>query len=144
MNKITIYFQLINNKVIALHTEQINELYNESLESESLDGIIQEFQNNGYELTDEQKEELFEIFNDDISSANESDVSQDDGFIIKHWVSNRSYGELIDMYDLGEIKKPEMQREFVWNSAKSSRFIESIILGLPIPPLFLLEVKDNG
>lgn len=143
MNEITIYFQLINNKVIALHTEQINDLYNENLKSESFDGIIQKFENHGYELTDEQKEELSEIFNDDISSANENDVSQEDGFIIKHWVSNRSYGELIDMYDLGEIKKPEMQREFVWNSAKSSRFIESIILGLPIPPLFLLEVKDN-
>lgn len=143
MNKITIYFQLINNKVITLNTEQINDLYNENLKSESFDGIIQEFENHGYALTDEQKEELYEIFNDDISSANESDLSQEDGFIIKHWVSNRSYGELIDMYDLGEIKKPEMQREFVWNSAKSSKFIESIILGLPIPPLFLLEVKDN-
>lgn len=143
MNTITIYFQLVNNKVIALHTEQINDLYSESLEADNFDGIIREFNNKGYELSDEQKVELSEIFNDDISSANEDDIPQSDGFYIKHWVSNRSYGELIDMYDLGEIKKPEMQREFVWNSAKSSRFIESIILGLPIPPLFLLEVEDN-
>ena len=62
---------------------------------------------------------------------------------IKHWVSNRSFGELIDMYEYGEIRKPEMQREFVWDSEKCSRLIESILLGLPIPPLFLLEVGNS-
>lgn len=29
-------------------------------------------------------------------------------FHIIHWVSNRSFGELIDMYESGEIIKPDM------------------------------------
>ena len=65
-------------------------------------------------------------------------------FNIKHWVSNRSFGELIDMYNIGEIIKPAMQREFVWDSIKCSRLIESIIMKLPIPPLFLLETDNNN
>ncbi|EGQ1651851.1 DUF262 domain-containing protein [Staphylococcus pseudintermedius] len=64
-------------------------------------------------------------------------------FEIKHWVSNRSFGELIEMYEEDEITIPIMQRNFVWDSVKCSRLIESIILGLPIPPLFLIEVDSN-
>ena len=47
------------------------------------------------------------------------------------------------MYENNEILVPNMQREFVWDSTKSSRLIESIIIGLPIPPLFLLEIENN-
>ncbi|EGQ3225887.1 DUF262 domain-containing protein [Staphylococcus pseudintermedius] len=64
-------------------------------------------------------------------------------FEIKHWVSNRSFGELIEMYEEDEITIPIMQRNFVWDSVQCSRLIESIILGLPIPPLFLIEVDSN-
>lgn len=64
-------------------------------------------------------------------------------YTIKHWVSNRSFGELIEMYENEEIVKPDMQRQFVWDSRKCSRLIESILLGLPIPPLFLLEIRPN-
>ena len=55
-------------------------------------------------------------------------------FTIKRWVSNRSIGELIDMFDSGEIIKPTMQRNLVWDSIKCSRLIESVLMGLPIPP----------
>lgn len=64
-------------------------------------------------------------------------------FEIKHWVSNRSFGELIEMYEENEITIPIMQRNFVWDSVQCSRLIESIILGLPIPPLFLIEIDSN-
>lgn len=76
------------------------------------------------------------------SSTEEDDINLQT-YNIKHWVSNRSFGEIIDMYISGEILKPNMQREFVWDSLKCSRLIESIILGLPIPPLFLLEIDKN-
>ncbi|UXU90350.1 DUF262 domain-containing protein [Burkholderia sp. S-53] len=42
-----------------------------------------------------------------------------------------------------EIYVPEYQRDFVWDNARQSRLIESIVLGLPIPPIFVAENKDG-
>lgn len=36
-----------------------------------------------------------------------------------------------------DIHVPEFQRNYVWKTAEKSRFIESLILGLPIPSIFL-------
>jgi hypothetical protein len=38
---------------------------------------------------------------------------------------------------------PEYQREFVWNDTDQSEFIESVIVGLPIPMMFLAEDPDG-
>jgi hypothetical protein len=46
--------------------------------------------------------------------------------------------------DLSEIYVPEYQREFVWDLTRQSRLIESVILGLPIPLLFVAEIKESG
>ncbi|WP_297132681.1 GmrSD restriction endonuclease domain-containing protein [Terrisporobacter sp.] len=37
---------------------------------------------------------------------------------------------------------PEFQRVFRWTSKQKSRFIESILLGIPIPPIFVAEDED--
>ena len=42
-----------------------------------------------------------------------------------------------------EIFIPFYQRKFVWNEEKQSKFIESIILGLPIPPMYFAEIDDG-
>lgn len=38
---------------------------------------------------------------------------------------------------------PEYQRDFTWDKIRQSRFIESVILGLPIPLIFVAENKDS-
>ncbi|WP_053155767.1 DUF262 domain-containing protein [Pseudomonas sp. P1.8] len=38
---------------------------------------------------------------------------------------------------------PSYQREFTWESERKSRFIESLLLGLPIPFLFFWEMPDG-
>ncbi len=43
-----------------------------------------------------------------------------------------------------EIYVPEYQREFVWDITRQSRLIESIVLGLPIPLLFVAQIKESG
>ena len=43
--------------------------------------------------------------------------------------------------DKSEIFVPNYQREFRWLPKNQSRFIESILLGIPMPPIFLC---DNG
>lgn len=42
-----------------------------------------------------------------------------------------------------DIQIPKFQRGFVWNIVQSSRLIESIMMGLPIPPIFLYVQNDN-
>lgn len=39
---------------------------------------------------------------------------------------------------------PEYQRDFTWDEVRQSRLIESIILGLPIPFIFVAENKDSS
>jgi hypothetical protein len=45
--------------------------------------------------------------------------------------------------DENDIYVPDYQREFVWDLIRQSKLIESLILGLPIPLLFLAENKDK-
>jgi hypothetical protein len=55
-----------------------------------------------------------------------------------------SFNELADMYKNGElIIRPEYQRLFRWDEGTQSRFIESLILEMPIPPIFVME-RDEG
>lgn len=39
----------------------------------------------------------------------------------------------------GDIFIPEFQRNFVWKMTESSRFVESLLLGLPVPGIFLAQ-----
>jgi uncharacterized protein with ParB-like and HNH nuclease domain len=55
-----------------------------------------------------------------------------------------SFGEIMSMYERKEIViKPAFQRYFRWNEEQRTRFIESILLGIPIPPIFVAE-DGNG
>jgi hypothetical protein len=55
-----------------------------------------------------------------------------------------SFNELLDMYVNGElIIDPDYQRNFQWSNEKMSRFIESLILEMPIPPIFVVEIEDG-
>lgn len=46
---------------------------------------------------------------------------------------------LNQLVDNGWVRIPGFQRHFVWDLTRSSKLIESLILGLPVPQLFLFE-----
>ncbi|MEY4903818.1 MAG: hypothetical protein RLZZ292_1633 [Bacteroidota bacterium] len=48
---------------------------------------------------------------------------------------------IVKKYESGEIYIPDYQRDFVWDDKRKSKFIESILLGLPIPSMFLADVS---
>lgn len=51
-----------------------------------------------------------------------------------------SIGELYNLYEQGEIIiKPEYQRLFRWTQGQKVRLIESILLGIPIPAIFVFQ-----
>ncbi len=53
-------------------------------------------------------------------------------------------GEIASMYSSNELNiLPEFQRLFRWSEDRKSNFIESILIGIPIPPAFAYE-NDNG
>lgn len=51
---------------------------------------------------------------------------------------------LISLIERGYMKIPSFQRNYVWKKDMASKFIESIIIGLPIPQLFLFERERNN
>ncbi|WP_212762306.1 DUF262 domain-containing protein [Nocardia uniformis] len=44
----------------------------------------------------------------------------------------------------GDFYIPEYQRAYVWEEDRKSRFVESLLLGLPIPFLFFWENNEDG
>lgn len=50
---------------------------------------------------------------------------------------------LCNFIDAGIVKLPAFQRNYVWDIKSASKLIESIIIGLPIPQLFLYEKEKN-
>lgn len=55
-----------------------------------------------------------------------------------------SVGELLNLYRDKELKiNPEYQRLFRWSDTSKTRFIESLLLGIPVPPIFVFQ-DENG
>ena len=55
-----------------------------------------------------------------------------------------SMGELINLYKNEELKiDPVFQRLFRWDESRKTRFIESILLGIPIPPIFVFQDESG-
>lgn len=55
-----------------------------------------------------------------------------------------SIGELVNLYDDKEMDiRPEFQRLFRWNTEQKSKFIESILLGIPLPSIFVSQREDG-
>jgi len=55
-----------------------------------------------------------------------------------------SIGEWISLYENEEIDiHPEFQRFFRWSSRQKTSLIESILLGIPVPPIFVSQREDG-
>ncbi|MCI9602175.1 MAG: DUF262 domain-containing protein [Lachnospiraceae bacterium] len=61
------------------------------------------------------------------------------------------YNDSLDSEEDGPGKRkfnyiyiPEYQRDFTWDEDRQSKLIESIVLGLPIPFIFVAENKDSS
>ena len=75
----------------------------------------------------------------ELPSEIEDDYSDDSLFNISSWGADLSFRELISMYEEKELVKPELQRKYVWDKVEASRFVESILIGLPVPSIFLAQ-----
>jgi hypothetical protein len=63
---------------------------------------------------------------------------------IKYETITFSLRELVTMYEGAEIKiDPAFQRLFRWSREQQSSFIESLLLEIPVPPLFFYETPEG-
>ena len=55
-----------------------------------------------------------------------------------------SFNEILDMHESGELNiAPDYQRLFRWSEGQRSRLIESLLLEMPVPPIFVIENEAN-
>jgi uncharacterized protein DUF262 len=78
-----------------------------------------------------------------IEGEERDSYSDDSLFSISSWGADLSFRELIQRYEDNELVKPELQRHYVWDHVEASRFIDSLLLGLPVPSIFLSQTDDN-
>lgn len=70
--------------------------------------------------------------------------------VLDYTYSIASYGadypvdSIVQRLQKGTVVVPAFQREYVWDIKRASRFIESLLLGLPIPGIFLAKDNDTS
>lgn len=96
-----------------------------------------------YEFIDEK--EAYEEAMADAEYENEEEVSfqpQDRKLYIQR--QDKAIVDLVRMIKDGDILlAPYFQRNYVWSKKTASKFIESLLLNIPIPTIFVAE-KENG
>lgn len=76
----------------------------------------------------------------------ENDIGDDTGFNeydISASPNDFNIKTLFDFIKSGIVKIPGFQRNYVWDIRRASKLIESIIIGIPIPQIFLFEEDKN-
>ena len=87
---------------------------------------------------------------DDLSRAEgveddtESESSSKASYSIRSYGADYTVDSLVKRMQTGAFIVPEFQRRFVWSKIHSSRFIESLLMGLPVPGIFLYKRPDDG
>ena len=67
------------------------------------------------------------------------------GYLVKMFDNGKGETDSDDDYVTEKFVIPDYQREEdIWSDEKKSLFIESILLGLPIPYIYLYEIDESG
>lgn len=82
-------------------------------------------------------------YDDMLESEEEEDIEVKE-YDITSTPNDFNISTLFSLIDNGVIKMPPFQRNYVWDEIKASKLIESILLGLPIPQIFLYEQGKNS
>jgi uncharacterized protein with ParB-like and HNH nuclease domain len=87
--------------------------------------------------------------NVDYDYIDENDVNTDDGSLLLpsyNITTSPNDFNILTLFNLlnnGVVRLPAFQRNFVWDIKRSSKLIESILMGLPIPQIYLFEREKN-
>ncbi|WP_268800136.1 DUF262 domain-containing protein [Pseudomonas huanghezhanensis] len=76
-----------------------------------------------------------EDFDEDVETKVYQITSYPADFTLKGYLSK---------VDAAQIIVPEFQRKYVWDQKRASKLIESFLLGLPVPGVFLYKIKSSN
>lgn len=65
-------------------------------------------------------------------------------FSISSYGADYSVDMLVKRMRTGAFYKPDFQRAFVWNQRQASRFLESLLMGLPVPGIFMFKDPESS
>lgn len=54
-----------------------------------------------------------------------------------------NFSTIVSFIESGAMKIPSFQRNYVWDRKRASKLIESLLIGLPVPQVFLYEENRN-
>lgn len=75
--------------------------------------------------------------------ADGADDAQVDEYDITASPNDFNVLTLYSFVESGAVKIPGFQRNYVWDRVRASKLIESLIIGIPVPQLFLYEQSRN-
>jgi hypothetical protein len=79
-----------------------------------------------------------------VEQDDDQDGPQIDEYDITSVPNDFNVTTIVDFIRSGAVQIPGFQRNFVWDIRRASKLIESLIIGLPVPQVFLYEEERNS
>ena len=88
---------------------------------------------------------MFFMFDDeeDIEKDEQDEYEYSTAYKLNSYGIDFDVNGLVRRQNSKSIYLPDFQRNYVWNKKKASKFIESLLLGLPVPSVCLYREEDN-
>ena len=80
----------------------------------------------------------------DETESPEDDETETLRFEIASYPADYTVRGLVDKWRRDELVLPEFQRGYIWNLPKASKLVESFLIGLPVPQIFLYKDRKSG
>lgn len=82
----------------------------------------------------------------EVDETEESEEQEQDvlSYQISSYPADITLKGYLDKWEEGQIEIPEFQRSYVWDQVKASKLIESFLLGLPVPGVFLYKDRKTN
>ena len=142
-----------NDEKLSLYTLHAGVEYKYPLSNEN--GLLKLAVNNPFEESDDIiSERLTGLSTDWIENRSQGfdntvdfEMSKEPGYGPEDiFVENKPFSlrQILDLIESGDIElSPDFQRNFIWDRTRQSKLIESILLGLPLPSIYLSQYKDG-
>lgn len=92
-------------------------------------------------MTPEETTDQWDVDQTEVPEGDEQDVIT---YQISYYPADFTLKGYLDKYDSGQLVIPPFQRSYVWDQVKASKLIESFLLGLPVPGVFLYKERQTN
>lgn len=89
-------------------------------------------------------DDQLDLVTDDVVDESENETTMVKNFQIDSYGADYTVDGLVGRVKSGAFFVPPFQRSYVWNQKTASRFIESLLLGLPVPGVFVFKDEESG